>query len=202
MAEVKWPTTVKFMEESEVAEGIKFANIGDGETCQCSDDGFIDSCSYAQLAIFCTSDCCGLGAACSNAPRTLYSLRTPSALRLYDTGRVGLGAFTTAYLEVGGVHRLSEYDAIVEGQPARALKDNSVRCKYVYVEVLECGSITRFMSHACDPNVEFVEMQNRTTVKVMARMLKTAKPEAELTVNYGDQTWFTCARDECWVEPE
>ncbi|GMF43773.1 unnamed protein product [Phytophthora fragariaefolia] len=122
--------SVKFIEESEVPERIQFADIGDGEKCQCHGDCSIDSCINAHLTIYCTSDCCGLGAVCSNAPRTLYSPRRPFALRLYDTGRVGLGVFTTAYLEVGDVageyaDMMCEYDAIVEGQPTRARKDNN-----------------------------------------------------------------------------
>ncbi|GMF48779.1 unnamed protein product [Phytophthora fragariaefolia] len=103
MTEMKWPASVKFFEESEVPEGIQFADIGDREKYQCHGDCFIDSCTAAQLAIYCISDCCGLDAACSNAPRTLYPPRRSSALRLYDTGGVGLGGFPTAYLEVGDV---------------------------------------------------------------------------------------------------
>ncbi|KAE9160105.1 hypothetical protein PF005_g31785, partial [Phytophthora fragariae] len=101
--------------------------------------------------------------------------------------------------------------AIVEGQPAEAIKQNSgytmllhersVNGHFVYIEALKCGSTTRFLSHACDPNVAFFEMQNRTTVKVLAVMIKTVKAGTQLTVNYGKKVWFKCACDDCWVEP-
>ncbi|KAE8899117.1 hypothetical protein PF003_g16960 [Phytophthora fragariae] len=209
-AEVPWPAHVNYTEECEVPEGIAFADIGDGDPCKCIGDCFMDTCSNAALAIFCTPDCCALNAACSNAPRTLHTLK------LYDTGRVGLGVFTTTYLEVGDVvgeyaGRLCEYAAIVEGQPAEAMKQNrgytmllherSVNGKFVYIEALKCGSTTRFLSHACDPNVAFFEMQNRTTVKVLAVMIKTVKAGTQLTVNYCKKVWFKCACDDCWVEP-
>ncbi|GMF31780.1 unnamed protein product [Phytophthora fragariaefolia] len=198
-AEVPWPGNVKYLEECEVSEGIEFADIGDGHSCKCVGDCFMDTCCNAALAIFCTPECCALNASCSNAPRTRKTLK------LYDTGRVGLGVFTTTFLEVGDVvgeytGRLCAYSALVVGQPAQAMKQNSgytmllneraVNGKFVYIEALNCGSITRFMSHACDPNVAFVEMQNRTTVKVMAVMIKSVKAGAQLTVNYGNQIWF------------
>ncbi|GMF40717.1 unnamed protein product [Phytophthora fragariaefolia] len=205
-AEVPWPGNVKYLEECEVPEGIEFADIGDGHSCKCLGDCFMDTCCNAALAIFCTPECCALNASCSNAPRTRKTLK------LYDTGRVGLGVFTTTFLEVGDVvgeytGRLCAYSALVVGQPAQAMKQNSgytmllneraVNGKFVYIEALNCGSITRFMSHACDPNVAFVEMQNRTTVKVMAVMIKSVKAGAQLTVNYGNQIWFQCSCDDC-----
>ncbi|POM58928.1 Hypothetical protein PHPALM_36363 [Phytophthora palmivora] len=122
-----------------------------------------------------------------------------------------------ANLQVGDVvgeyvGRLFEYPAVLEGQPAQAIKQNSgytmllntqsTSGMFIYVEALKCGSITRFMSHSCDPNVEFVEMQNRTNVKVLARMIKSAPPGTQLTVNYGDEIWFKCACDSCWVDPD
>ncbi|GMF51950.1 unnamed protein product [Phytophthora fragariaefolia] len=201
MAEVKWPASVEFIKTFEVPDGIRLVGIGCGEKCECVGDCFIHSCTNAQLTIYCTPGCCGMRAACSNTPQTLYSPKKPSPLRLYVTERVGLGVFTTIYIKVGDVvgeyaGMLCEYDAIVEGQPTRALKENcgytmllhakSVKNKYVYVEALEYESITRFTSHACEPNVQFVEVQKRTTVKVMAVMLKTVRPGSQLTVNYGN----------------
>ncbi|KAE9242250.1 hypothetical protein PF004_g6694 [Phytophthora fragariae] len=119
-----------------------------------------------------------------------------------------------AFADIGmEIHarRLCEYAAIVEGQPAEAIKQNSgytmllhersVNGHFVYIEALKCGSTTRFLSHACDPNVAFFEMQNRTTVKVLAVMIKTVKAGTQLTVNYGKKVWFKCACDDCWVEP-
>ncbi|KAE9066974.1 hypothetical protein PF007_g28246 [Phytophthora fragariae] len=76
------------------------------------------------------------------------------------------------------------------------------RKKFVYVEALNCGSITRFLSHACEPNAAFVELQNRTSVKVLVKMIDDVKAGAEITVHYGDETWFKCACDNCWEENE
>jgi hypothetical protein len=32
-------------------------------------------------------------------------------------------------------------------------------------------------------------------------MIKIAFPGTQLTVNYGDEIWFKCACDSCWVDP-
>ncbi|GMF57252.1 unnamed protein product [Phytophthora fragariaefolia] len=207
-AEVPWPGNVQYLEECEVLDRIEFVDIGDGHSCKCVGDCFMDTCCNAALAIFCTPECCALNASCSSAPRARKTLK------LYDTGRVGLGVFTTTFLEVGDVvgeytRCLCAYSALVVGQPAQAMKQNSgyttllneraVNGKFVYIEALNCGSITRFMSHACDPNGAFVEMQNRTTLKVMAVIIKSVKAGAQLTVNYDNQIWFQCSCDDCWL---
>ncbi|KAE9047702.1 hypothetical protein PR001_g4096 [Phytophthora rubi] len=152
-----------------------------------------------------------LGGAYSNSPRSHLGLT------LYDICRVGLDVHTTAYIEAGDVvdeyvERLFECPAVIEGQPPQATKQNSgcimllnvksVSGMYVYIAALNCGSITRFISHSCNSNVEFVEMQNGADVKVLARMIKTIRPGTQLTVNYGDKNWFKCACDSCWVDPD
>uniref|UniRef100_H3GPX8 SET domain-containing protein n=1 Tax=Phytophthora ramorum TaxID=164328 RepID=H3GPX8_PHYRM len=210
MKVVIWPSSVLPITESEVPEGLEFLDIGGGDPCQCFGDCFMDSCKNALLSIYCTPECCRLGGVCSNSPRN------HPGLKLYDTCRVGLGVHTTDYIEVGDVvseyvGRLFEYPAVLEGQPALAIKQNSgytmllntqsVSGMFVYIEALKCGSITRFMSHSCDPNVKFVEMQNGSKVKVLARMIKTVWPGTQLTVNYGDEIWFKCGCDSCWVDP-
>ncbi|ETI49065.1 hypothetical protein F443_07045 [Phytophthora nicotianae P1569] len=121
--------------------------------------------------------------------------------------------FVDDNLDVGDVlgeycGELTEFPAIVEGQAKQAVKQNSGYTllynaksktrKYVYVDALHCGSITRFISHACDPNAAFVEQQNRSRVKVMVTMTKDVQAGAEITVNYGDERWFKCACEDCW----
>ncbi|OWZ04473.1 Set domain-containing hypothetical protein [Phytophthora megakarya] len=96
---------------------------------------------------------------------------------------------------------------MVEGQPAQAIKLNSgytmlynaksVNGNYVYVDALRCGSITRFLSHSCDPNAAFVEQQTRSRVRVLVKMIKSVKAGAQLTVHYGNERWFKCACDTC-----
>ncbi|KAE9065368.1 hypothetical protein PF010_g28229 [Phytophthora fragariae] len=61
-----------------------------------------------------------------------------------------------------------------KGQSKEAKKENSGytmllnektrRRNFVYVEALAAGSIARFSQHACRPNTQFIEMQNRTQV--------------------------------------
>ncbi|ETO72687.1 hypothetical protein F444_11289 [Phytophthora nicotianae P1976] len=56
---------------------------------------------------------------------------------------------------------------MVEGQPPLAVRQNSgytllynaklVNNNFVYVDALRCGSITRFISHSCEPNAAFIE---------------------------------------------
>ncbi|KUF89401.1 DNA polymerase delta small subunit [Phytophthora nicotianae] len=130
-------------------------------------------------------------------------------------GRVGLGVYTTTDLDVGDVvgeycGELSEFPTVVHGQPDQAVKQNSgytllynaksTKKNYVYVDALKCGSITRFISHACDPNAAFVEQQTRTRVKVLVKMIKDVKAGAQITVHYGNERWFKCACDDCWAE--
>ncbi|ETL97879.1 hypothetical protein L917_04917 [Phytophthora nicotianae] len=142
---------------------------------------------------------CKLGAICSNAPRTL------SSLKLFDTGRVGLGVYTTTDLDVGDVlgeycGELSELPAVVEGYTL-LYNTRSVNNNYVYVDALRCGSITRFISHSSEPNATFLEQQTRSRVRVLVKMIKNVKTGAQITVHYGNERWFKCACDLCWKEP-
>ncbi|KAG3000992.1 hypothetical protein PC128_g19625 [Phytophthora cactorum] len=160
-------------------------------------------------ATFCTPRVCNLGARCSNAPRT------KTTLKLFEIRRVGLGIYTTIDLDIGDVvgeycGELSEFPSTVHGQPDQAVKQSSgytllynaksTNNNYVYVYVLKCGSNTRFISHACDPNAEFVEQQTRTRGKVLVEMIKDAKAGGQITVHYRNERWFKCACEVCWED--
>lgn len=204
---VEWPDDVAYIEECRIPKGLTFPDVGEFDKCKCSGDCFMDTCYNAVSGVYCTKDGCGLEAKCSNAPRSR------SSLKLFDTHRVGVGVYTTTALSVGDVlgeytGKLCEYDAQVVGQPNQALKQNSgytmllhtksSRKKFVYIEALECGFTTRFISHACNPNAAFIEKRYRQSVKVFVVMLRSVEAGAQITVNYGDETWFTCACDDCW----
>uniref|UniRef100_H3GY83 SET domain-containing protein n=1 Tax=Phytophthora ramorum TaxID=164328 RepID=H3GY83_PHYRM len=203
---VPWPAEIQRITSCK-RNGVKFPDIGHFDPCQCMGDCFWDSCSNVASLSFCTPKYCNLGARCSNAPRTL------STLQLFDTGRVGLGVYTATDLDVGDVlgeycGELTEFPAVVEGQPPVAVKENSgytllynaksVNKNYVYVDALRCGSITRFLSHSCEPNAAFVEQQTRSRVRVLVKMIKNVKAGAQVTVHYGNERWFKCACDRCW----
>ncbi|KAG6624033.1 Histone-lysine N-methyltransferase [Phytophthora cinnamomi] len=49
-----------------------------------------------------------------------------------------------------------------------------------------------------DPS--FVEQQTRPRVRVLVKMLKNVKAGAQATVHYGNERWFKCACDGCWVD--
>ncbi|KAE8968997.1 hypothetical protein PR001_g27627, partial [Phytophthora rubi] len=120
---VPWPADIQRI-SSCIRNDVKFPDIGRFDPCQCMGDCFWDSCSNVASASFCTQKYCNLGARCSNAPRTL------STLQLFETGRVGLGVYTTTDLDVGDVlgeycGELTEFPAVVEGQPPLAVKQNS-----------------------------------------------------------------------------
>jgi hypothetical protein len=169
---------------------------------RCLWDCFWDICSNVASVSLCTTKYCKLGARCSNAPRA------PDTLKLYDTGRVGLGVYTTTALNVGYVigdycGELAEFAAVVEGQPAHALKHNSgytmpYNAKSVlgnYADALR--SITRFLSHPCQPNAAFVEQQTRSRVRVLVKMIMNVQEGAQENVHYGIERWFKCACDRC-----
>jgi hypothetical protein len=120
LLEEEWPAEVKYITESIVPEGIAFPDIGEVDQRICEGDCFLDTSWNAMTAMFCTPDCCRLGAVCSNAPRSLPTLK------LFDTHRVGLGVFTTIFLSVGEcAGKLSAYNAVIEGQPEQTMKQNS-----------------------------------------------------------------------------
>lgn len=209
--EVQWPENVMRIEECSNPENVKFPDIGDFGRCSCTGDCFMDTCENTDSALYCTPTSCNLDGKCSNAPKTLQTLK------LFDTGRVGTGVFTTTDLCVGDVigeyaGELSAYDPIITGMPGQKMKQNtgytmllnakSRNNKYVYLEAHKCGSITRFISHSCTPNATFVELQNRANVKVLVRMIESVHAGAQITVNYGNQTWFNCACDQCWSEED
>jgi len=210
MTPIPVPDYVAEITANIVPEGLKFADAGDVDPCLCYGDCFAHVCRNADTAFYCTPAICRLDALCSNAPRT------HPGLRIYDTHRLGLGVYTTQKLWAGEIvaeycGKLQEYEAMRDGQPEEAMKQNSGytmllnektrRENFVYVESLDAGSIARFLQHSCHPTVQFVEMQNRTQVKVLCRMLFTVEAGATITVSYGNEIWFKCACDSCWNEP-
>jgi hypothetical protein len=103
---------------------VVFRDIGAFDLCGCVSDCFLDVCKNVESATFCTPSCCSLDARCSNAPRTLETLK------LFDRKRIGLGVFTTTALDVGDVigeycGELSELPALVDGQPNQAVQQKS-----------------------------------------------------------------------------
>jgi hypothetical protein len=203
--EVPWPPSIERVTECR-SNGVAFRDIGAFDLCGCVGDCFLDVYKNVESATFCTPSCCSLDARCSNAPHTLETLK------LFDTKRVGLGVFTTTALDVGDVigeycGELSELPTLVDGQPNQAVHQNSgytllynAKSKarnYVYVDALKCGSITRFISHGCQPNAAFVEQHNRSEVKVLVKMSANVKAGAEISVHYGKERWFRCACDVC-----
>ncbi|ETO99576.1 hypothetical protein F441_23008 [Phytophthora nicotianae CJ01A1] len=188
MEPVPFPDYVTEISENIVPEGLYFVDAEDVDPCLCVGDCFAHCCRNADTAFYCTPDICRLDTLCSDAPRT------HPGLRIYNTRRLGLG----------------EYEAMREGQPEEAMKQNSGytmllnektrRGNFVYIEALTAGSNARFFQHSCRPNVEFVEMQNRVQVKVLCRMISTVDAGAQITVSYGNEIWFRCACDQCWKE--
>ncbi|ETL80660.1 hypothetical protein L917_18866, partial [Phytophthora nicotianae] len=209
--EVPWPSDVLKTNECLNTEGVEFADVGDFGRCSCAGDCYLDTCANADGALYCTPESCNLAGKCSNAPRTL------DTLKLFDTGRVGLGVYTTTDLSVGDVIGeytgvLSAFDPIDVGVPGQRMKNNtgytmllntkSRRKKYVYVEALKCDSTMRFISHSCTPNAAFVEAQHRSNVKVLVRMVENVYAGTQITVDYGKQTWFRCACEQCWTRKD
>ncbi|ETK82686.1 hypothetical protein F441_12193 [Phytophthora nicotianae CJ01A1] len=74
----------------------------------------------------------------------------------------------------------------------------STKTKFVNVESVKAGAITSFISHACKPNADFVELHNRSKVNVLVGMIKNVKAGAQITMHYGNVTWFKCACYKCW----
>ncbi|RLN48810.1 hypothetical protein BBJ28_00013308 [Nothophytophthora sp. Chile5] len=209
MESIPFPDYVTEILENIVPEGLKFLDACDVDPCLCVGNCFADLFRNADTAFYCTPVICRLDALCSNAPRT------HPGLRIYDTQRLDLGVYTTQKLWAGEsvaeyCGNLQEYEAMRTGQPEEAMKQNSGyamllnektrRGNFVYVEALAAGSIARFFQHACSPNVQFVEMENWTQVKVLCRMVRTVDIGAQITVSYGNEIWFKCACDPCWKE--
>ncbi|ETP37002.1 hypothetical protein F442_15152 [Phytophthora nicotianae P10297] len=193
--EVQWPSNIRMVTECLNPEGVQFKDAVDFSRCSWTGDCFMDLCANVDGALYCTPDTCNLDGIRSNAPRTL------ATSKLFDTDRVGLGVFTSTDLTAGDV--ISEYagvlnasDPIDAGQPGQRMKHNtgctmllnarSTRRQYIYVESINWGSTVRFISHS-------------SSVKVLVRMTKNLYAGSQITVDYGNQTWFRCACDECWT---
>ncbi|ETO67800.1 hypothetical protein F444_15308 [Phytophthora nicotianae P1976] len=175
-------------------EGVQFKDAVDFGRCSWTGDCFMDLCANVDGALYCTPDTCNLDGIRSNAPRTL------ATSKLFDTDRVGLGVFTSTDLTAGDV--ISEYagvlnasDPIDAGQPGQRMKHNT-GCTML----LNARSTRRH--HSYTPNAAFVEVYNRSSVKVLVRMTKNLYAGSQITVDYGNQTWFRCACDECWTGAE
>ncbi|POM60592.1 hypothetical protein PHPALM_30537 [Phytophthora palmivora] len=105
-AEVPWPAHVKSVEECEDPEDIAIR-------------ASVLRLLYEYMQK--RNTCYLLHSRLINAASTLHTLKR------FDTGRVGLGVFTTTFLEVGVivgeyVWRLCEYAVLVKGQPLDAMK--------------------------------------------------------------------------------
>ncbi|ETP55145.1 hypothetical protein F442_00280 [Phytophthora nicotianae P10297] len=83
--EVSWPDNVHKIDQCLNPDKVEFKDVGDLGQCSCAGDCFLDTCNNAEGAVDCTEDTCNLYGRCSNAPRNL------STLKLFDTGRVGVG---------------------------------------------------------------------------------------------------------------
>ncbi|KAF1794519.1 SET domain [Phytophthora cactorum] len=98
--------------------------------------------------------------------------------------------------------RPAESDAGANQRTYDVVQHNVGTQQVLDVEALNYGWTTRFISHACDPNTAFAEMENRTNVKVLIKMIKNVKPGAQITVNYGPERWFKSTCDACWLDQE
>lgn len=77
--------------------GVTFPDIGEFDACKCVGDCFWDVRKNVTTETFCTPKGCNLKVRCSNASRLLTSLK------LFDTGRVSLGIYTTTNMAIGDV---------------------------------------------------------------------------------------------------
>ncbi|ETN00950.1 hypothetical protein PPTG_17276 [Phytophthora nicotianae INRA-310] len=201
--EVPWPSDVLKTNECLNTEGVEFADVGDFGRCSCAGDCYLDTCANADGALYCTPESCNLAGKCSNAPRTL------DTLKLFDTGRVGLGVYTTNQPERrrrnrgvhGGAERVRPHRRRCTG-PKNEKQHGVHDVAQHEVQEKECGSTMRFISHSCTPNAAFVEAQHRSNVKVLVRMVENVYAGTQITVDYGKQTWFRCACEQCWTRKD
>ncbi|RLN54672.1 hypothetical protein BBJ28_00023830 [Nothophytophthora sp. Chile5] len=145
---------------------------------------------------------CSLRGRCSNSVYECKGI----ALMVTESG---LGVRVTTFIPVGSV--IGEYmgtlithdyekDEETTSEYAMKLQTRSVTKKVAYIDADECGGMARFINHSCAAKCAFVEIRNRRQVKVMVLVKNSIMIGEEVTVDSGDDLWFSCTcghRDCC-----
>jgi hypothetical protein len=201
-----WPDGIRYLVEPYNPSDIQFPESPDLGKCMCDGDCFFGVCHNSVSAIYCTPDVCKHGGNCSNAPMLRGNLR------LFETEDAGLGVYTTTSMEVGDI--VGEYCGELVAMEGIRQDDELVQVKnnsgytmlfnersnkglFVYIEPETCGTIARFINHACKPNAAFFEMRNGTSAKVFVILIDSVPAGAEITVSYGKELWFACKCERC-----
>ncbi|KAL3667137.1 hypothetical protein V7S43_008076 [Phytophthora oleae] len=206
---VGWPEGAIEIIGQQNQRRIIFADAGDLGDCVCVGECYAFSCLNSLSDIYCTDGNCALGGRCGNSTRSLDSLR------LFETEHSGLGVFTTLPVELGV--NVAEYCGVLEAYEGRdeanqatvPLKHNSRyslllqkrasrrKDKFVYIEPIKFGSITRFVNHSCSPNCQFREVLFRDQVRVVTMTLRPIKANEEITVSYSLRPTVVYVRMQC-----
>ncbi|KAE9353246.1 hypothetical protein PF008_g5095 [Phytophthora fragariae] len=103
---------------------------------------------------------------------------------------------------------LREFAGVRGHGPEEVMKENSgypmllnEKIRQIFVRRgVGCWINREILTARVRPNVQFVEMQNMTQVKVLYRTISTVDVGAQITVSYGKEIWFKFACDPCWKE--
>jgi hypothetical protein len=198
----EWPADVIRIYSAMKPRSIQFRNIGRQPRCECKFLCYVDECHNSQGDIYCTPDNCGAGGRCGNA------LDEHPSLSLFRSHGCGLGVYSTIGIDCGVIvaeyaGEIVAYEGVEPGEEANArMKVNSgytylmsykaMNGKYVYIEPAAAGSIARFINHSCDANCEFRELKYMDEIRVAVLTRRYISPNEELTVRYGNDTWFKC----------
>jgi len=130
------------------------------------------------------------GAKCRARFRRRVLAASAAAVELRHTGddRLGYGVFVRPGRTIRDGDWLGEY--LGEVMPKAALPNTSayafeLQPATAAVDATRCGSWTRFVNHACQPNVEAITIAVGGRLGVLYRAVDDIGPGKELRVNYG-----------------
>jgi SET domain len=195
--DVEWPLFISRVPRNLNPHGVAFEDLSFSRSqCVCVSD-CTATCLNKACGIFCSVQNCGVGARCGNHIVESTSL---TLVRSY----MGYGVVTKCDLESNMI--VGEYCGVLvderrfDDEMARSgfcmrLKCKSEQKRTVYVDASRCGTLSRFMNHACVPNCRFEEMVNRRERGVAIITNDCIRKGCELTVSYRERVWFEyCCR--------
>uniref|UniRef100_A0AAV1V165 SET domain-containing protein n=1 Tax=Peronospora matthiolae TaxID=2874970 RepID=A0AAV1V165_9STRA len=179
---VPWPTDIQRTLTMLNPDNISFRMDGAREEKSgCVGRCFLGCCRNARVAQVCEAETCSVGAkGCENRFR-----QRRLTLKQTDTG---LGVFAARSIRAGDVvcqyygkyaHEVSSY-----AHYTIELTERDANGWRVYVCAESCGSIARFIAHACQPNTNFVEVRGirRPIISLVAQV--DIRIGTEITVDY------------------
>ncbi len=198
--ELPWPTNVQRIDHNLNPTHVQFEDIDVvDDKCGCTWTCDRLSCVNAIAAIYCETSNCSVGFRCGNWAADTVGLKIVRCSLNYGVvTSIDLPPNSIVGEYCGVIVRARNNHMLTQGY-ALKFKSTSDKREPIYVDAGTCGSISRFVNHACTANCRFEEMAYRRTRKIMLITEQHIEAGTQLTANY-NSIWFKCQCIECNIK--